>query len=195
MKKVIKSQSHIKTKVLIYVCICILSICGITSLSIMASELRSVTCIHEKHETTTETRTEYSHNINSYCEATVEYVHHHCKKCGAEWTTTNNLQTISHNWKRVSSVTTGRSYSHQVSSYCYQEVETITWKCSNCGDTKAESNNKTSAHSWREIVDHYDGTYSYLKTECQMCQCVKSTRKVKGYVESGLGFIEKEENQ
>jgi len=196
MKKIFMTRKNGYEKLLIVVCVCVLIIGSITSLGVYGSERKTKsTCTHPNVSSTFQTATEYTHNADSYCFETVEYIYYHCEDCGARWTSRNNTSTTSHNWKEVSS-STKTIYSHLVDGYCFRNVEVVSKKCTNCGTTKEETFDRgTIPHSWREVVDHYDGTYSYLKTQCQVCLGVKSTRKVKGYVEVGLGIIEEKEER
>lgn len=135
----------------------------------------------------------FLHTTNGNCYEMIETITYKCNTCNITKTETNVVGKSSHSWTKISR-SPKTVYSHQIDSYCYKNLEEIEYRCIKCGDAKIESIEKSSsAHSWREMVDHYDGTYSHLRTECLICFLVKSTRKVKGYVQVGLRIIEKEE--
>lgn len=184
---------RVKINLIIIICIFTLIIGSFSSLHTIASDFTRATCIHKNHRTTSEQVREWTNSPYSNCYSLIEYTYHTCDNCGATWTTKTNIQTETHEWQETSR-STKKSYSYNVSGSCYTSTDTIALTCSKCRVSKTETQTGNAVlHVWHDVFDHYDGTYSYIKTQCQTCSIVANTRRIEGYVEIGLYHINKEE--
>lgn len=84
-----------------------------------------------------------------------------------------------HKTPQIKNIRTGKEYTNSSGSYCFSNMEYITYHCNDCGATWTTTNNVSSVpHQWKEIIDSYDDYYLYYFNVCNECNCKKFSRKV-----------------